>query len=479
MIPRHARFKLLCLTIALAVVCTAPPHAAAQQPATPPDLAAITTRLEGEVQEILSETGIPAISIALVQDGSVAWAGTFGYANVGASVPATSETYFSTGSTFKFVTATAMMQLVEKGELELDTPLNEIVGPELAIQGADDVTVRHLLSHHSGLRGPVGTVPLWSRINVRTPEDLLSNTRRIREPGIEYRYCNECFAIAGFIIERISGRTYDEYVAEYILQPIGVDVSLTSVPSPEIVEHLALPYNLESNRAIPISQVRYDVYAAGDIYLRAVDMARFLATQLNGGVYDGKRILSEASSLEMRRQQFGGQNYGLGTGMAERSGHDLVTHSGAIPGFNSMSIGEPSAGSGVYIMSNSGQSSKAIGPLARLAMELMWGEDPGPLASFASVEHTAVTISTDLFDEYVGEYELRPGFIISVTRDGNRFFVQPTEQRRIAIRAESDTDFFLIGVEASVTFGRADATGPVTHLILHQGGRSQTAERRR
>jgi hypothetical protein len=66
-----------------------------------------------------------------------------------------------------------------------------------------------------------------------------------------------------------------------------------------------------------------------------------------------------------------------------------------------------------------------------------------------------------------------------VTRDGNRFFVQPTEQRRIEIRAESDTDFFLIGVEASVTFGRADATGPVTHLILHQGGRSQTAERRR
>ncbi len=168
-IPRQARSTLLALTIGLAVACTTPPATAAQQPAARPDLAAITNHLEREAEKILCETGIPAISMALVQDGSVAWAGTFGYANVGASVPATSETYFSTGSTFKFVTATAIMQLVEKGELELDTPLNEIAGPGLAIDGANDVTVRHLLSHHSGLQGPVGTVPLWSRINVRTP----------------------------------------------------------------------------------------------------------------------------------------------------------------------------------------------------------------------------------------------------------------------------------------------------------------------
>ena len=116
-----------------------------------------------------------------------------------------------------------------------------------------------------------------------------------------------------------------------------MDVSLTSVPSPEIVEHLALPYNLEGNRAIPISQVRYDVYAAGDIYLRAVDMARFVATQRNGGVYDGKRILSEASSLEMRRQQFGGRNYGLGTGISERSGNGSDPFAGSDDGSNLLS----------------------------------------------------------------------------------------------------------------------------------------------
>ena len=145
----------------VAGLCLASP--VASQDAAAVDLNGVTARLETEIHKILEETGIPAISVALVRDGDVVWTGAYGYANVGASVRATTETYFSTGSTFKFVTATAIMQLVEKGDLELDTPLNEFVGPDLTISGADDVTFRHLLSHHSGLRGPVATVPLWSR----------------------------------------------------------------------------------------------------------------------------------------------------------------------------------------------------------------------------------------------------------------------------------------------------------------------------
>ncbi|HKJ03270.1 MAG TPA: serine hydrolase domain-containing protein, partial [Longimicrobiales bacterium] len=161
---RHVRRPTFLLGLALSL---AGPLAA--QDTVPADLDAITARLGTEVARILEETGIPAISVALVRGGDLAWAGAYGYANVGARVPATPDTYFSTGSTFKFVTATAILQLVEQGELDLDTPLNAFVGRALAIEGADDVTFRHLLSHHSGLQGPVGTVPLWSRLAPRTP----------------------------------------------------------------------------------------------------------------------------------------------------------------------------------------------------------------------------------------------------------------------------------------------------------------------
>jgi CubicO group peptidase (beta-lactamase class C family) len=464
---------MLAFLLGLAAARLAP--AAAQ--ITTPEVETVATRLEAEIEKILRETGIPAISIAVVRDGEVAWTGSYGYANVGAQVPATTETYFSTGSTFKFVTATAVMQLVEKGDITLDTPLNDIVAAELAIEGADDVTLRHLLSHHSGLRGPVNIVPLWSREAPMSPESLLSKTERVDEPGTEFRYCNECYALAGHVIETVSGRAYDEYVAENILRPLGVDIEMASIPSPQMVEHLALPYNLAGNAPVPIGQVRYDVFAAGDIYLRPADMARFLAAQLRGGVYGDARIISEASAEEMRRRQFDGRNYGLGVGMADFNGHAIINHSGGIPGFNSRMVGEPETGHGVYIMSNSGQSARAIGPLARYAMQLLWGEDPDPLPSFASVEHVEVEVSRELFDEYVGDYALTPEFVISVTRVGGRFFVQATGQGRVEIFAESETDFFMRAVEASITFGRDEDGGPVTHLVLHQGGANQRAER--
>ncbi len=347
----------------------------------------------------------PAISIALVRDGDIAWTGAWGLANVAAGTPAAPDTYFSTGSTF------------------------------------------------------------WG-------------TRRTGPPGQTYRYCNECFGIMALIIEKLSGQPYDAYVAEHILKPLGIDVATPSVPSPAVVERMALPYNLVDNKPVAIAQVRYDVFAAGDIYLRAEDMARFLAAQLSGGVFRGKRILSEASAAEMRRQQFDDNGYGLGTGIVTTDAHTVIEHGGSIPGFNSFSIGEPATRSGVYVMSNSGQSARAIQSLAGLAMRLMRGENPDPLPSFATVEKVAVEIDPAIFDQYVGEYELNPSFVITVTREGNRFFLQATDQVRLEIFASSETNFFLRAVEASVTFGRDDPNGPVTYMILYQGG-DQRLERRR
>jgi CubicO group peptidase (beta-lactamase class C family) len=255
-----------------------------------------------------------------------------------------------------------------------------------------------------------------------------------------------------------------------VLQPLGIDIASASVPTPAMVEHMALPYDLASNAPVPVRQVRYDVYSAGDIYLRAEDMARFLAAQLNGGVFRGRRILEEKSAREMQRQQFEDQAYGLGTGVGESDGRVVLRHSGAIPGFNSVSLGEPAARMGVYIMSNSGSSGKAIGPLAQLALALMRGESPPPLPGFASKTFTEVPVDTVTFDQYVGRYELAPGLVLAVSRTGPDFYIHATGQQPIRIFASSEVDFFLRAVEANLTFGRDDPNGPVTHLIFRQGG---------
>jgi CubicO group peptidase (beta-lactamase class C family) len=237
-----------------------------------------------------------------------------------------------------------------------------------------------------------------------------------------------------------------------------------------MVERLALPYDLQANAAVPIAQVRYDVYSAGDIYLRAADMARFLAVQLNGGVFRGRRILTEESAREMQRRQFDGQSYGLGTGVGDNGGRIVLQHTGAIPGFNSISVGEPASRMGVYIMSNSGASAKAIGPLAGLAMRLMRGEDPDPLPSFASATFTEVQVDSATLDRYVGAYRLTPDLVLTVSREGPELYVEPTGQQRVRLYASSDRDFFLRIVEANLTFARDDPNGPVTHMIFRQGG---------
>jgi CubicO group peptidase (beta-lactamase class C family) len=360
----------------LALAAAIPSVADAQ--ATVPDLSTVTSKIEIEVERLLRDIGIPAISIALVVDGQVVWAEAFGHANVAAGVRATADTYFSTGSTLKPVTAAAIMQLVDAGELTLDTPFNEIVGAALAIEGADDVTLRHMLGHHSGLEGPLNIVPLWSRESLSSPEEVAGATKRVTEPGVEYRYCNECYVLAGLVIERLSGLTFDDYLAERIFGPLGAGPVVPSVPTPAMIERLALPYGTEDRVTVPIGQIRTDVFAAGDAYLRAMDMAAFLAVLLNGGSYGGERILSESSVDEIVRRQFEGSNSGLGINVSELEGREVVTKNGIFTGYHSFMIGDRASRHGVYVVSNSTAAGRPIALLARYALRLLWGEQPEP-----------------------------------------------------------------------------------------------------
>lgn len=359
---------VLVLTALLTATTPAATHAQA------PDLAAITSRLQAETERILRDTGIPAISIALIRDGRVAWAEAFGYANVGAGVRATAETFFSTGSTLKPVTAAAIMQLVEDGRFTLDTPFNEIVGADHAIEGAGDVTLRHMLAHHAGLEAPLTIVPLWSRQPLPTPEALLAITKRTGPPGEEYRYCNECYMLAGYVIERVSGQSYDAFLSERIFAPLGIAHALPSLPTPAVIEHLALPYSSENGESTPIEQIRTDMFAAGDAYLRARDMAAFLAMLLNGGSYGDRRILSPESAAEILKQQFEGSGSGLGISVSELSGRDVVTKNGIFTGYHSHMIGDPATRNGAYVVANSTAAGRVTALLARLALRLLWGE---------------------------------------------------------------------------------------------------------
>jgi CubicO group peptidase (beta-lactamase class C family) len=429
------------------------------------DLEKTKTVMTGLIEQKMKERGVPSVSIALVRGDSIVWKAAFGYANVRTKTAATTDTLYSTGSTFKSATATALMQLEEQGKFKLDQPVNKYLGDvqvQDRLQAEKPVTFRHMLSHWSGLTAGANTKPLWGRELPKSLEKMVAGLYSVRAPETKWEYNNYAYGMAGLLIEKISGQEYEKYMVEHVLTPLGVTTPHPVYPSPEMVEVMALPYEPggPNGKPKPVEQVHFDVYPAGDIYLTAEDMARFLEMHLNGGMFRGKRILSEASVNTMHEPQFGG-TYAFGFSVRkDPNGHTIISHSGGIPGQSSYMAGDLDAKVGVYFMSNSG----APTVIGEAALKLLRGEDYTPPA-----EPKIVSVDPSVLDRYIGVYQLSSDVAFTVSRDGNKLLLQQGDApRKIELAATSPSAFIAKGQDFTVTF-IADPSGVTTRIVLDTG----------
>jgi len=424
------------------------------------------------IQKAMNERGVPSISIALVKEDKIVWKAAFGYANVRTKTPATPETIYCTGSTFKAATATALMQLIEQKKCKPKDPVNKFLGESQVqdrLQSEKPVTIRHILSHWSGLIPGATTKPIWGRELPKTLDEMTSGLYSIRAPEEKWEYNNYAYGMAGLLVEKISGKEYEEYMVENVLKPLGIETPHPVYPSPEMVELMALPYMAgdATGKPRPVAQVHYDVYPAGDIYLTAEDMARFLGAHLNGGVFNGNRILSEESVQEMHTPQYEG-TYGFGFGIKkEKNGHTIISHGGGIPGQSSHMMGDVDARVGVYFMSNSGAPTS----IAKAAITLLRGEEYIP-----PEKRTYLSVDQKVLDTYVGKYELMGEMTLDVTSEDGKLFVQRPGTPKIELLAETMTRFLVKGSDYILTF-ITDEKGAVTHLEFEAGGATFKAEK--
>ena len=223
--------------------------------------------------------------------------------------------------------------------------------------------------------------------------------------------------------------------------------------------------------------MHFDVYPAGDIYLTAEDMARYLIAQLNGGVFQGKRILSEESVREMHKPRFGG-DYGFGFWMVRdsASGHTLIHHGGAIAGQRAFLIGDLDARVGVYYMTNSDFLPDATPPaqseIVYAALKLLRGESYVPRAP-----RKGIAVDEKVLNSYVGTYELGQATIV-VSRVGRALALQQNGQSAInELLAETPVRFFQRGSNVAFTF-EGDG-GRIDRLVVEAGSQRLTATRRR
>ncbi len=325
------------------------------------DLPVLQQRLTEAVRETLANYKVPSISLALVKGDQIVWREAFGYLNVRRRVPADSDTAYITGSILKVVVATALMQQVDAGKLNLDAPVKDYLHGLLIpnpFEKDRPLTTRHLLSHHGGVPNGAQMVRLWRRELPWSLEEVVRKRVKVtRKPGEAFQYSNYGFALNGYLLAQLKDTTFERALTQGLLEPLEMKNTVFE-PTPAMVENMAVPYENSSlgTGPTPTSFMRLDVFPAGDAFSTPADMAHFLIPHLNEGKYLGKQILSAKSVKEMATLQFAAPDartgVGLGWMISNVRGRKLLWHNGAVPGFFTYIAINPEKKSGAVLFCN-------------------------------------------------------------------------------------------------------------------------------
>jgi CubicO group peptidase (beta-lactamase class C family) len=346
-----------------------PAAPAAQPESAPPQMttADMTAFIDGIVPLQLAKDDIAGAVVVVVKDGKIVFEKGYGYADVKTKKPVTpSATLFRVGSISKLFTWTSVMQLVEQGKLNLDRNVNDYLDFRIPATYPQPITMRDLMTHTPGFEEAVNDlfvpkaadlVPLGSYAKAHLPA-------RIYPPGTIPAYSNYGATLAGYIVQRLSGTPFDDYVERNIFQPLGMTHSSFRQPLPRALAPLmSKGYFVASDP--PGEYEIVQVFPAGSLATSGDDIARFMIAQLNGGQYDTARILSAQAAAEMHSRQFGlvpsMNGMDLGFYQESRNGHMIFGHGGDTVFFHSDLHLMPDANLGFFVSYNSAGRDQSAG----------------------------------------------------------------------------------------------------------------------
>jgi CubicO group peptidase (beta-lactamase class C family) len=513
-----------------------------------------------------TKPGEPGLAVIVMRKGEILHRAAYGMANVELGVALRPDHVLRIGSVTKQFTSAAIMMLAEEGKLAVTDPITKFL-PDYPTQGKS-ITIEHLLTHTSGIQSYTN-MPKWRgtwRQDMSLTElvDLFKNEPMQFAPGEQWRYNNSGYILLGAIIEKVSGKKYADFVQERIFTPLGMTHTRYDFTE-EIVAQRAAGYDRAGDR---IGNARYlsmtQPHAAGALMSTVDDLAKWDAALAAGRVMKPGSLAKVFASYELASGNH--TNYGYGWSIGRYEGRAVQEHGGGIFGFRAHVVRIPADGVYAAVLSNVSAGEPSAGLLARKAAAIAigkphadpaavpltpeqaeayvgryvtapdarmtvsrdgnrlfvqggdgpkteivpagndvffvrdtfrrltfvrdaagkyqrfevddWGPQPPAIrdATPQPSAPTAIEIDSAVLKAYEGEYELAPGFVLAVTLEGNRLMTQATGQGKVEIFASSPTEFFLKVVNAQITFVK-DASGAVTGLVLHQGGRDMPAKK--
>lgn len=388
-------------------------------------------KIDPLMNRALKTLKIPGMAIGVVVDGKVVFTKGYGIRDFSDPLPVTEDTLFAIGSCSKAFTTFALGQLVDEGTLAWDDPVIKYL-PEFRlkdIHATHHLTIRDLVTHRSGLpRHDLAWYnSTFSRKEILDRLPHLEPTCDLRE---KFQYNNFMYGVAGLVIERVSGRTWEEFVHERIFTPLGMNRSNFSVEISQQADDFAAPHT-EKNEKIEVIPFRNisNLGPAGSINSSIEDMMKWVELQLS----DGKQLIQKETLKDMHlvhmpmhspilEEAFG---YGLGWFTALHEGHYIVAHGGGIDGFISMVTLYPKEKLGVVVLTNSDSHGLFPTMAAYGIADLLLGKEDDLWLSkveekekqmkelmkqSGSIEET-ISEATLLHspDQYIGEFE-HPGY---------------------------------------------------------------------
>jgi D-alanyl-D-alanine carboxypeptidase len=361
--------------------------------------------MEGQI----AYRGLPGIAVGVVSDQELVWSKGFGFADIKAKRPMTATTKFRMASNSKLFTAIAIMQLREGGKISLDDPVVKYLPWFKAKAAGDDdgpITIEQLLSHSSGLQREAGDH--WSSYKFPTADELqrlYADRQAAFAPSMRWKYSNLAYAIAGLVVEKVSGEKWADYVEHNIFKPLEMNASSVD----KNVSGLTVPYGRRmpdgTREVLPFVDAR-GMAAATGVTSDVEDMAKFISAQFRRGPRGGAQIVSGGSWREMLRVRSVEENWSAGTGLGfdvkRVKDRTYIGHGGGYPGNTTQTLIQLDDKVGVIVLTNTNDSNP--GDIAQLLMGTV-----GQAAAKAAMAKPEPVAWDPAWERFAGLYRGRGG----------------------------------------------------------------------
>lgn len=411
----------------------------------------------------LIETNDPGVVVLVAENGKILFEKGYGLADLEHHVPVTPQTTFRIGSITKQFTASAILKLQEEGKLSVDDKLSKYI-PDFP--RGDEVTLRELLTMTSGIHDYIDEPDLLNRVtNATTTGALIEEIKKYPydfDPGTKWRYDSSGYLLLGYIVEMVSGRSYEDFLRDNFFQPLRM--TNTGVFRVHLgLPHEALGYSLGTNGfARALNWDMSWAFGCGALYSTAEDLYRW-----NEGVFNG-RVLDAASLQEAFTpvRQYQGQvnsdtGYGFGWEVNRHRGLREISHGGGLEGFSNFLLRAPDEKFTMAIMANSwpGKSQTYPENLALRLVNIFLADKLAPPAIVST------NVSQESYDALTGRYILA-GAILTISRRGPHLFMQYANHPEVELFPKSETQFFT--KVSQITFVK-DSSGKAVKLRFHTG----------